>query len=242
MMFKAAAAFALLPLAFSSPQYGYGPAPGPAPTSSSSASSPSSTASNTNQMIVQVGNGGFSFSPADIQAPVGTIITFSFQSPIQHSVTQSTFADPCTPMAGGFDSGLTTGTTFSVNVTDASTPVYFFCKAPTHCGAGMVGTINAPSSGNGTNSAFMSAALAIGSSEQTVQDNGPATGGVGAVATAGPTTGTPSFSGGAAPTSSGASPSPSSGGSGGTSGAASLVINNGLAAFAIVAGIFAVAL
>lgn len=40
---------------------------------------------------------------------------------IPHSVTESNFADPCTPLPNGFDSGLTEGgTTFSVNVTDAS--------------------------------------------------------------------------------------------------------------------------
>ncbi|GJE86847.1 cupredoxin domain-containing protein [Phanerochaete sordida] len=227
-MFKVLLALALAPFAFARPQ-DYGPAPGPAPTPTSSAvSTPSAGA---NQVIVQVGpGGGFTFSPSDIQAPVGTLVTFNFGASIPHSVTQSTFADPCTPMSGGFDSGLTMGTTFSVNVTDATTPVYFFCKFPAHCGLGMVGSINAPSSGNGTNAAFTSAATAIGGSESTVPDNGPQTGGVGAVATAGPTSGTPSVAG-AAPTSGSSS-----------SGAATVAINSGLAVFGMVAGVFALAL
>ncbi|KIP06018.1 hypothetical protein PHLGIDRAFT_14178 [Phlebiopsis gigantea 11061_1 CR5-6] len=236
MMFKAAAALSLLPLAFASPQL-YGPAPGPAPApTTSSSSAASSASSSSNQMIVQVGlNGGLGFTPSDITAPVGTAVTFVFGASIQHSVTQSSFADPCTPLSNGFDSGLTIDTTFTVNVTDASTPVYFFCKFPTHCGLGMVGTINAPSSGNGSNSAFASAATAIGSNEQTVADNGPKTGGVGAIATAPPSSGTSVSS---APTSS----SSSSSSSGSSSGASSVVLNTGLALAGVVAGVFTLAL
>ncbi|EKM55712.1 uncharacterized protein PHACADRAFT_256531 [Phanerochaete carnosa HHB-10118-sp] len=234
-MFKAALALALFPLALASPQL-YGPPPGPAtPTTSSVSSAASSAAANSNEIIVQVGaNGGISYTPSDIQAPVGTLVTFSFQASIQHSVTQMSFADPCTPMSGGFDSGLTMDTTFSVNVTDASTPVYFACKFPTHCGLGMAGTINAPSSGNGSNSAFLAAASAIGASEQTITDNGPQTGGVGAVATAGPTSGTPSVAG--------SSPTSGSSSTGSSSGASSLAFSSVLAVLGVVAGVFAVAL
>lgn len=201
MMFKALLAFSLLPLAFSSPQDYGGPVAAPPPaTTSSAAASPSSS-----DIVVQVGSGstGIAFNPSDIQAPVGHTVTFSFQASIQHSVTQSTFADPCTPISQtqngttGFDSGLTQGTTFTVNITDASTPVYFFCKFPTHCGLGMVGSINAPSSGNGSFASYQSAAMAIGSNEKTIPDSGPQTGGVGAVATAGPQTGTPTDAGSA---------------------------------------------
>ena len=37
-----------------------------------------------------------------------------------------------------------------------------------HCGMGMVGSINAPTSGNNTHDAFVAAAKAIGASETTV--------------------------------------------------------------------------
>ncbi|KAI0362686.1 hypothetical protein OH77DRAFT_1362955, partial [Trametes cingulata] len=124
-----------------------------------------------------------------------------------HSVTQGDFNNPCQPIAAqngqsGFDSGLQQGTQFTLNITNDQIPIYFFCKEPTHCGLGMVGSINAPSSGN-TFDAWQAAALKVGSNEQTLQDNGPVTGGIGAVATA-------------PPSASGSSSSGSSGSSGGS--------------------------
>jgi len=125
-----------------------------------------------------------------------SLVTFVFPQNVAYSVTESSFGSPCSPLKNGFDSGLTQGgTTFSVFVTNASIPVYFFSKASGNCGAGMVGSINAPASGDQTNAAFVSAAKAIGSNEQNIPDNGPQTGGVGAFATAGPTSGTPTPSG-----------------------------------------------
>ena len=42
-------------------------------------------------------------------------------STVQHSVTESSFNDPCTPLANGFDSGFVVGgATYSINVTDDS--------------------------------------------------------------------------------------------------------------------------
>ena len=46
--------------------------------------------------------------------------------------------------------------------------IWFHCKQVTHCGLGMVGSINAPSSGQYTFQAFQAAAKAIGSNEKTV--------------------------------------------------------------------------
>lgn len=53
-----------------------------------------------------------------------------------HTVTQSTFASPCTNMSdNGLDSGfqfVAAGATsfmqFSFNVTNASTPLWFYCR------------------------------------------------------------------------------------------------------------------
>ena len=46
------------------------------------------------------------FSPPSITAKTGSVITFVFDGfPGNHTVAQSTFASPCTPMTGGFDSG-----------------------------------------------------------------------------------------------------------------------------------------
>ena len=38
-------------------------------------------------------------------AAVGDTVEFTFH-PQNHSVTQSSFAEPCTPLPGGFDTGL----------------------------------------------------------------------------------------------------------------------------------------
>ncbi|KAN0141340.1 Cupredoxin [Lactarius tabidus] len=174
-------------------------------SSSSSAAAPSASASNSNNIKVSVGaNDALVYTPSAITAANGTTVTFVFTDE-PHSVTQSTFDNPCTYLAaangssGGFDSGLQTGKQFTLTITNDQEPVWFFCKAPQHCGAGMVGSINAPSTGN-TAAAFLAAAKAIGSSEPTVTDSGPVTGGVDAVATSTPTSTSASSS----------SPSPSS--------------------------------
>ncbi|KAF8803520.1 hypothetical protein BYT27DRAFT_6727873 [Phlegmacium glaucopus] len=136
----------------------------------------------------------FAFHPANITAPVGTLVTFWFPNfGTNHSVTQSTFANPCTPLAAnatanapaGFDSGLLSLSTFTINVTDTN-PIWYFCKQVTHCGGqGMVGSINAPATGN-TFDNYKAAALAIGANEVTVPDNGPVISGVHATATGPP--------------------------------------------------------
>lgn len=114
-----------------------------------------------------------------------SLLIVIFSSPVPHSVTQSTFANPCTYLApangstGGFDSGLVTAKQFTITVTDDSRRMYyslvliqstyasflaiwFHCKVQGHCGSGMVGSINAPSTGN-TFSSFETAAKALGS-------------------------------------------------------------------------------
>lgn len=130
-------------------------------------------------------------------------------SPGNHSVTQSTFADPCDLAPGGFDSGwvfipptpaLSDTPEWNLTITDDtkresypfkwnsiqltidSSAIWFFCKQmrnPAHCPsgeilrvpkfldvthmvAGMVGSINAPTSGN-TFDAFLANAKAFSS-------------------------------------------------------------------------------
>jgi len=196
--------FALASPQFNSPSYPFGPLPPANPSTSStstgSAAAPSAPPSTSSQINVDVAfQGQLVFNPATITASNGTTITFYFPAgDTPHSVTQSTFADPCSPLTGssgtGFDSGLTSAKQFTLQVTDDTQPVWFFCKSPTHCGMGMVGSINAPSSGD-TFDKYQAAAKAIGSSEATIQDNGPVIGGVGAIATATPTAAASSSSG-----------------------------------------------
>jgi len=155
----------------------------------SSATTPAVPASNSTNINVQVAPGGdLVYSPNNFTASNGTTVTFFFLAPITHSVTQGSFASPCVPLAAtganpaGFDSGLQTGKQFSIKITNDQQPIWFFCKMAKHCGAGMVGSINAPATGN-TFDAFVAAAKAIGTSETMLTDSGPATGGVNAQAT-----------------------------------------------------------
>ncbi|KAL0577878.1 hypothetical protein V5O48_004114 [Marasmius crinis-equi] len=113
-----------------------------------------SSTSSSNRITVEVGKGGgLTFDPSSITAKAGDIITFIFESK-NHSVTQSTFADPCTPKQNGADSGfrplsdgvIGTGTPrweFSVENTD---PLWFHCGQVvpvSHCQLmGMVFAIN----------------------------------------------------------------------------------------------------
>ncbi|KAH6668382.1 Cupredoxin, partial [Halenospora varia] len=99
-------------------------------------------------------SGSLRYSPNNITAKVGTAIEFNF-FPNNHSVVQSSFANPCHPLAGGFFSSFVptksspSGTSFTVIVNDTS-PIWFYCSqtSSSHCQSGMVGSINAPSSGN----------------------------------------------------------------------------------------------
>ncbi|KAH8822721.1 hypothetical protein DL96DRAFT_308513 [Flagelloscypha sp. PMI_526] len=112
--------------------------------------------------LVYVGVNGSFFSPSTVAAQANDVISFIFGADV-HAVRQSTFEKPCTPLDGGFSSGLAgikgvgfTGATgqpipvWNLTVSNASRPLYFMCDSidPVfHCSAGMVGIINSP---NGT--------------------------------------------------------------------------------------------
>jgi hypothetical protein len=102
---------------------------------------------------VVVGLEGSFYNPPTISAQINQTIIFQFAGDI-HTVTQSSFDAPCSPLAGGFNSGLAgkgpNGTaipTWSLIITSTD-PIWFFCAATrpaSHCTAGMVGVINPPS-------------------------------------------------------------------------------------------------
>ncbi|KAJ7441873.1 Cupredoxin [Mycena latifolia] len=164
----------------------------PASPAAAVPSAPADTAGHKN---VNVAAGGdFVFSPANLTAPNGTSVTFWFPNTgIDHSVTQSSFAKPCTYLAAsannsaGFDSGLTNSKQFTIIITDDTKPIWFHCKQIDHCGLGMVGSINANEASPNSFAAFKAAALKIGSSEVAEKDTGAVTGGSNAVASVGPT-------------------------------------------------------
>ncbi|KAJ7058536.1 hypothetical protein C8F01DRAFT_292951 [Mycena amicta] len=121
-----------------------------------------------------VGQDGFTFTPANISASLGDTVTFEFH-PKAHSVTQSSFSDPCTPLAQssktgqvGFNSGLrpvgqndTQFPTFQITINDTA-PIWGYCAQPgppTHCSLGMVFSINAVESGPNNFGAFRTLAM-----------------------------------------------------------------------------------
>jgi len=158
---------------------------------------------------VEVGAGGNNFNPTSVTAAAGDVILFTFKNG-SHTVTQSTFATPCSPSGNGTDAGpfpvagTTTPPTFNltVNTTD---PVWIYCKTGTHCKvSGMVFAINptaaktydafkANALGTGTNGTASSApsgsASTTGSTSPAATTspsaaNGRASVGIGAVAAA----------------------------------------------------------
>jgi len=136
------------------------------------------SASAADTIQVAVGQNGLTFTPSDIKASVGQSVEFSF-FPKNHSVTQSSFADPCHPLAGGFFSTFMpttseSSTTFTLLVNDTK-PIWIYCGQTTgnHCQSGMVAAINAPATGN-TLAAF--AALAKNATTSTSPPGGVAGG------------------------------------------------------------------
>jgi len=101
-------------------------------------------------------NMSLTYNPPNITASTGDIVTFVFTSK-NHTVTQSTFATPCTQLTNtsvtpnivGISSGYVSATgnitefpTWSFSLTDTK-PLWFFCLQANHCQQGMVFSINA---------------------------------------------------------------------------------------------------
>ncbi|KAK7703760.1 hypothetical protein SLS57_010797 [Botryosphaeria dothidea] len=151
--------------------------------------------------VVQVGgsNGSLTFSPNDIKAEMGSFVQFQF-NPKNHSVVQSTFDAPCMPMsismpnasANAFFSGFMPAAaagngsklTYTIQITDTK-PLWFYCSQGKHCQAGMVGAINAASTGQKTLAGFTQLAAAAaenlspGKIPSAMSGNGTAAGGSG---------------------------------------------------------------
>ncbi|TFK63708.1 hypothetical protein BDN72DRAFT_305851 [Pluteus cervinus] len=175
---------------------------------------------------VQVAPGGqLVFTPNTVTAAVGDTVNFTF-NPANHTVTQSTFATPCTPSDGGLDSGfkpVTAGgdpVTFQVTVA-ATTPMWFFCKQSNHCAQGMVFAINPPATGN-TFDAFQANAEGGGSASP----SGASASGA-ASASSGASAASPSAqaSGGGSSNPTGSAPAPSGSGSGGSGGSGNAAVS-----------------
>jgi plastocyanin len=103
--------------------------------------------------VVVGGPGKLVFDPPSVKAQPGDTITFEFRQK-SHTVTQSTFASPCTLAPNGFNSGpqpvadgATTFPTWQIKVNDTNA-IWAFCQTGNHCAQGMVFAVNAPDTGN----------------------------------------------------------------------------------------------
>ncbi|KAF8140788.1 hypothetical protein K438DRAFT_1636972 [Mycena galopus ATCC 62051] len=128
--------------------------------------------------LIQVGIDGLSYTPSNISAAIGDTVTFEFH-PKNHTVTQSSFSQPCKALAEtsttgqvGFKSGFqfvadneTVFPTFNITINDTA-PIWGYCGQqgpPVHCQQGMVFSINAVESGPNNFGAFQALANASGS-------------------------------------------------------------------------------
>ncbi|KAM5341903.1 hypothetical protein ACJ41O_014934 [Fusarium nematophilum] len=100
---------------------------------------------------VNAGLGGLRFDPDNVVAEIGDIVEWHFL-PRNHSVVQSSFGEPCEPLAGGdgFFAGFNFFTAegqaddvFQIVVEDKK-PIWYYCPQQNgnHCQSGMVGVIN----------------------------------------------------------------------------------------------------
>ncbi|RSL46169.1 hypothetical protein CEP54_013981 [Fusarium duplospermum] len=135
--------------------------------------------------VVKVGDGGLTFSPADLKAEVGDTVEFHFYKGT-HSVAQSSFDKPCEPLnstaffSGDFSvSDDVSDEVFTITV-EAETPIWYYCAVQGHCQGGMVGVINAPSSGQRTLAAYKKAAADV---DETVEPSSTGGGELGPAAT-----------------------------------------------------------
>jgi len=103
------------------------------------------------QQVIVGMNGTLTYNPSQMTVAQGGTVQFVFMSK-NHTVYQSSFADPCTPLANGFQAPYfpiaTDQTdnfpTITLQVTQTD-PLWFYCAQTTgknHCEAGMVGAIN----------------------------------------------------------------------------------------------------
>jgi len=113
--------------------------------------------------VVRVGssNGTLAYFPNNLKAAVGDMIQFQF-APANHTVTQSTFDQPCAPInmfnknVTGFYSGFmpvsassTTTPTYTIMVQN-TTPMWIYCSQGKHCQNGMTMVVNENPTANAT--------------------------------------------------------------------------------------------
>jgi plastocyanin len=94
---------------------------------------------------VTVGGTTLTFTPSSVVADPEDVVVFTFLAK-NHTVTESTFANPCTPRPRpSFDSGFMpfNGTTLQaqLRIPDRN-PIWAYCRQGAHCSSGMVFAVN----------------------------------------------------------------------------------------------------
>jgi plastocyanin len=104
--------------------------------------------------IVEVGKNGLKYTPPYITANIGDEVQMNFFA-LNHTLVQSSFQDPCEPLANGIfagfqptsvtknTTGLVTFKTVKFQV-DTKSPLWFYCAQGNHCQQGMTFAINPP--------------------------------------------------------------------------------------------------
>ena len=123
------------------------PTPPPLPPTDTTTSLPPSGTGTIYSVIVGA-DGELKYKDNQVIAQIGDIIRFDFNS-TNHTVTQSSFLEPCKPLADGFDTGFNqvnkqnhTGIIFRDFKVEVSTPLWFYCAQGAHCKKGMVLGVN----------------------------------------------------------------------------------------------------
>ncbi|KAI0025638.1 Cupredoxin [Xylariomycetidae sp. FL0641] len=161
--------------------------------------------------VISVGstNGDKIFSPDSVNANVGDMLQFQFRAS-NHSVVQSDFDHPCTPIAqnvpgtkgvfSGYmpvDASSSTGQipVYTTKVMDTK-PMWFYCSQATHCMGGMVMAVNVDTKSNATRSLanFVSLAKAAPANVDPLGTSNAATGSTGGSTTGSGSTGSGSDS------------------------------------------------
>jgi len=145
-------------------------------TTAAVAATTAGTASGTVHTVVVGGTAGLVYTPSQITAQPGDTVQFQFMSK-NHTVTQSTFANPCGAMTGGFDSGFmpnannaSPAPTYNFVVKDSS-PVWAYCRQAGHCTSGMVFAINVNTTSPNSFSAFQTNAKSAAASAATTSSS-----------------------------------------------------------------------
>ncbi|KAG9012067.1 hypothetical protein FRB93_002210 [Tulasnella sp. JGI-2019a] len=108
------------------------------------------------------GSAGLVYTPPFVNAAINDTVHFTFNAK-NHTVTQSSFDAPCSPLLGGVNTGLFP--TFDILVQNTE-PFWIHCEQTGHCPMGMVFAINPPATGN-TFDAFKAKALALAPASST---------------------------------------------------------------------------